>query len=128
MKKILTINLLLFILLVFSGCGTSYVMAASSTEENSIHNHYKFGAFKGVYTFRKSFSEDTTVRIVTYIEIEDVLYIKIKSGEDLLQTIEVTKDTNDTYYIDLERGNYEFSLSSENVFKGELLFDWKYEK
>ena len=128
MKKILTISLLLLVLLVCNGCGTSYVMAASSTEENAVHNHYNLGAFKGVYTFKKSFSEDTKVRIVTYTEIEDVLYIKIKSGEDLLQTIEVTKDTNDTYYITLEKGNYVFLLCSENVFKGELLFDWKYEK
>ncbi|MBO7085506.1 MAG: hypothetical protein J6W25_00155 [Bacilli bacterium] len=128
MKKKLTISLLLFILLVFSACGTSYVMAASSTEENAVHNHYKFGAFKGVYTFKKTLSEDTTVRIVTYTEIEDVLYIKIKASGEVIHTMEVTKDTNDTYYIDLERGNYEFSLSSENVFKGELLFEWKYEK
>ena len=129
MKKLLTISLILFIFIMFSGCGTSYVMAASSTEENSSFNHYKFGAFKGTYTFKKSISEDSTIRIVTYTEIEDdVLYIRIKNGDEVVQELEVTRQTNNTYYIDLEKGNYKFELTSANVFKGELLFDWENKK
>ena len=129
MKKLLTISLILFIFMIFSGCGTSYAMAASSTEENSSFNHYKFGAFKGTYTFKKTMSEDTTIRIVTYTEIEDeVLYIRIKKGDELVQTIEVTKEKNNTYYIDLEKGSYKFELNSAKVFKGELLFDWENKK
>ena len=129
MKKLLTISLILFIFIMFSGCGTSYVMAASSTEENSSFNHYKFGAFKGTYTFKKSILEDSTIRIVTYTEIEDdVLYIRIKNGDEVVQELEVTKATNNTYYIDLEKGNYKFELNSANVFKGELLFDWENKK
>ena len=129
MKKLLTISLILFIFIMFSGCGTSYVMAASSTEENSSFNHYKFGAFKGIYTFKKSISEDSTIRIVTYTEIEDdVLYIRIKNGDEVVQELEVTRQTNNTYYIDLEKGNYKFELTSANVFKGELLFDWENKK
>ena len=129
MKKLLTISLILFIFIMFSGCGTSYVMAASSTEENSSFNHYKFGAFKGIYTFKKSISEDSTIRIVTYTEIEDdVLYIRIKNGDEVVQELEVTRQTNNTYYIDLEKGNYKFELNSANVFKGELLFDWENKK
>lgn len=129
MKKLLTISLILFIFIMFSGCGTSYVMAASSTEENSSFNHYKFGAFKGTYTFKKSISEDSTIRIVTYTEIEDdVLYIRIKNGDEVVQELEVTKSTNNTYYIDLTKGNYKFELTSANVFKGELLFDWENKK
>ena len=129
MKKLLTISLILFIFIMFSGCGTSYVMAASSTEENSSFNHYKFGAFKGIYTFKKSISEDSTIRIVTYTEIEDdVLYIRIKNGDEVVQELEVTRQTNNTYYIDLTKGNYKFELTSANVFKGELLFDWENKK
>ena len=129
MKKLLTISLILFIFIMFSGCGTSYVMAASSTEENSSFNHYKFGAFKGTYTFKKSILEDSTIRIVTYTEIEDeVLYIRIKNGDEVVQELEVTRQTNNTYYIDLTKGNYKFELTSANVFKGELLFDWENKK
>ena len=129
MKKLLTISLILFVFIVFSGCMPSYVMGASSTEENKSFNHYNFGAFKGTYTFKKSFSEDTRVRIVTYTETEDdVLYIRITKDNDVLHTIEVTKFTNNTYYFDLEKGNYKFEIESANVFKGELLFDWKNEE
>ena len=129
MKKLLTISLILFIFMIFSGCGTSYAMAASSTEENSSFNHYKFGAFKGTYTFKKAMSEDTTIRIVTYTEIEDeVLYIRIKKGDEVVKELEVIKSTNDTYYIDLVKGNYTFELDSAKVFKGELLFDWENKK
>ena len=128
MKKLLTISLILFIFIMFSGC-TSYVMSASSIEENASFNHYKFGALKGTYTFRKSISQDSTIRIVTYTEIEDeVLYIRIKKGDEVVKELEVIKSTNDTYYIDLVKGNYTFELDSAKVFKGELLFDWENKK
>lgn len=129
MKKLLTISLILFVFIMLSGCMPTYVMGASSTEENKSFNHYNFGAFKGTYTFKKSFSEDTTIRIVTYTEtIDDVLYIRINKDGVVLYSIDVTKSTNDTYYFDLEKGNYKFEIESANVFKGELLFDWKIEK
>lgn len=128
MKKLLKVSLILFIFIIFSGCA-SYVMSASSTEENTRFNHYNFGAFKGTYTFRKSISQDSTIRIVTYTEIEDeVLYIRIKNGSEVVKELEVIKATNDTYYVDLEKGNYTFELSSDKVFKGELLFDWENKK
>ena len=43
-------------------------------------------------------------------------------------TAEAFWSTNNTYYIDLTKGNYKFELTSANVFKGELLFDWENKK
>ena len=56
------------------------------------------------------------------------MLITIKKDDEVVKEMEVNKSTNGTYYIDLEKGNYSFVLSSDITFKAELLFNWKYDK
>ena len=125
MKKILGISLFLFLVIFACGCGTGYVMSGAVTNETNAKNYYQFAAFKGTYTFDKSFSEDTKVRIVTYTEKEEVMKIYIKQNGEVVKELDVSKDNNGTYYVDLVKGDYEFSFSSSVTYKAELTFDWK---
>ena len=129
MKKILGFSLFILILLFLPSCqGTKYLMSGAVIEANASFNHYKFAAFKGEYTFKKIFEEDTQIRIVIYTELEDSMIIKIEKDGEVVKELEVSHDNNGTYYVDLEKGNYKFYLVSDIVYSAELLFNWKYEK
>lgn len=128
MKKILLISLLLSLFILVIGCGSTYVMSGAVTYETSTKNYYKFAAFKGTYNFNKKIDEDCTIRIVTYTENETVMKLYIKQDGEIVKEMDVTKDTNGTYYIDLKKGEYVFSYKSDTTFKAELTFEWEYDR
>ena len=51
--------------------------------------------------------------------------IYIKQNGEVVKELDVSKDNNGTYYVDLVKGDYEFSFSSSVTYKAELTFDWK---
>lgn len=126
MKKSITFILLLLILVVLGGCGRPKCLigANSKIEENDSFNHYDFTSFKGEYDFSKEVEDNIKLRLVLYTTSEYNLTIIIKKDNNDYKEISVNESNNGTYYYELEKGKYDFSLVANDSFKGELLFGW----
>lgn len=131
MKKQIIIILILAILIICVGCTrTKYLFGPnSSIEENNTFNHYNYSAFRGEYTFSKEFDDASILRLVTYTnEDGGSLTIKICKDDIVKYEINVDETTNNTYYYELEAGNYLFNIIISTSHSGELLFTWNYQE
>lgn len=128
MKKVLIVTLLFIISLVGCGKPSCLIGAGSTVEENTEFNHYNFTSFRGTYSFSKQTESTMKLRIVTYTKDDYHMMIEIKKDSEVIKQIESSSNNNQTTYIDLEKGDYTFVLTSQDLYVGEILFNWNYQE